>query len=135
MIFLKILLIVLAAILVSVLFFYALRTRGPWGSFWSFLLILTLAGIAAEAWLNPIGPVAFGMAWIPVLFVIVIFGLLLGAASPKAKKGKSHTLENNDGLTRQETTALALGAFFWLLVVVLLGIIVWSFVGGHPLQE
>ena len=72
MVFLEFILIALVAFLVGVLFYYVFKTTGPWGNLWSILLILFLAGIAADVWITPVGPDYQGVIWIPVLFVILI---------------------------------------------------------------
>ena len=132
MTFLEIFLTVLMAVLIAVLFYYVFKSPGPWNSFWTYLIILILSGLAAHAWLTPVGPVAFGIAWIPVFFAIVIVALLLGAASPTRER-RQPTGKHGE-LPEKEKTTLALGAFFWILLVFLLGVIIWSFVGGHPLS-
>ena len=71
MTFLEILFAIAAAILIGVLFYYVFKAAGPWGSFWTFLLILILAGLATAAWIQPFGPVIYDIVWVPILLVIL----------------------------------------------------------------
>lgn len=132
MAFLGILLTVFSAIIISVLFYYIFKTRGPWEDFWIFLLILTLVGLAAGKWLIKVGPVMWDVALVPTLLAIIIFALLLGAASPQRKSFPEEE-ELKQEKERKDRTAATFGALFWLFLVITLGIIIWSFVGGHPL--
>lgn len=130
--FLGILLTAFAAIIVSVLFYYVFKSTGPWESFWAFLLILVLAGLAAGLWITPVGPVMWGVAWVPTIMVIIIFALLLGAASPPREK-KAEQSGKYDEPAPRDRKAATIGALFWILLIFMLGVIIWRFMGGHPL--
>jgi len=131
MTFLGILVTVLAAIIVSVLFYYVFKSTGPWGNFWSFLLILVLAGLAAGSWIGSIGPLIWGLAWVPTIMAIIIFALLLGAASPPHEKREAAPQGSTEP-TPRDRKAATIGALFWLLLIFMLGLIIWRFIGGHP---
>jgi len=118
--FLAMLLIAIGALFIGVIFYYVFKTSGPWGSFWSFLLILILAGIAADAWITPVGPYYQGVAWFPVLFVILLFALLIAAATPPRRTRIEPEVEP------EEPAAIALGGFFWVLMIFLLIAAVWG---------
>jgi hypothetical protein len=64
------------------LFYSVFKSSGPWGSFWSFLLLLILAGIAANVWITPVGPYYQDVAWVPVMFVILLFAFLVASTTP-----------------------------------------------------
>jgi len=132
MTFLGILITVLSAIIISVLFYYVFKITGPWENFWIFLLILTLVGLAAGKWITPAGPVMWDFALVPTLLAIIIFALLLGAASPRRKSYTEQEVLKQEQ-TQKGRNAATIGALFWLFLVIILGIIIWSFVGGHPL--
>lgn len=121
--FLEIILTILLAAVIGVMFYYIFRYRGPWGTFWSFLLILILAGLAAEAWITPMGPVAWGVAWIPTIFVILLFALLLAAAAPPrpARRIREPVPE-----TEEEAAVIALSGFFWIFMIFLLVAVIWG---------
>ena len=123
MVFLEVLLTIFGALAIGALFYYVFRATGPWGTFWSFLLILVLAGLAAEAWIEPVGPVAWGVAWVPTLFVIIIFALILAAAAPpRDRRMETPPAEPSE----EETAAVAIGGFFWILLILLLFIAIWG---------
>lgn len=123
MTFLEILLTILIAVVIGILFYYIFRSRGPWGSFWSFLLILILAGLAAEAWIEPVGPVGWGVAWVPTIFVILLFALLLAAAAPPRPERR---ITEPVPDTEEEATVIALSGFFWIFMIFLLGVVIWG---------
>ena len=132
MAFLGVVLTIVAALIIGLIFYYALELTGPWGTFWSFLVVVTLAGLAAEAWFTPVGPVKWGIAWIPTLFVMFLIALLLAAATPVVRKSRK---EKDTGQVPSEKiqNQAALGGFFWLLLVILLSIILWGVIGEHSL--
>ena len=119
----EILLVIIGAVIVGVLFYYIFKTTGPWGTFWSFLLILILAGLAANAWVAPMGPMYGGISWIPTLFVMLLFALFLAAATPT--HGYPRAEVPKTGTSRGERAGIALSAFFWLLLFFLLIAAVW----------
>ena len=111
----EIILAIAAAIIIGLLFFYVFRVSGPWGSFWLFLLILILVGLSAEVWITPVGPVYQGFAWIPTLFVILIFAILLAAVSPPRRDVEVKEPERTD----MDRSVVALSAFFWIFILFL----------------
>ena len=122
-----ILLTILLALCVGSIFYYVFKSTGPWGTFWSFIIILILAGLAAEAWITPIGPVTWGVAWAPTLLAIIVISLLLAAASPPRDARKS-TGPTAEPANKEEAAAVAIGGFFWLLLFLLLGIALWGII-------
>jgi len=118
---LEISLIIIGAVLIGVVFYYVFKVSGPWGKLWSFLLILILAGIAAEAWITPVGPVIWDVAWIPTLVVIIGVALLLGALTGSGNK--KNTTRNNAMMDKEKNsgvktaTVAAFGIFFWVFVI------------------
>ncbi|MFO7978558.1 MAG: hypothetical protein R6U64_07845 [Bacteroidales bacterium] len=127
MLFWEILLVILAAFVIGSLFYYLLRLSGPWGSFWSFILILILAGLAAAAWISPVGPVYYDIAWFPVLFTILLFAILMAAATP-SRRERSRTTATQRSVEDTEggLAFVALSAFFWIFLLFLLIAAVWG---------
>jgi len=122
---LEIIITILAAVVVGVAFYYIFRARGPWGTLWSFLLILILVGLAAEGWINPVGPVYWGVAWIPTLFVIILFALLLSAAAPPLRRPR-RPLPEAEEEEMEEEGIIALSGFFWIFMIILFAVAVWG---------
>jgi hypothetical protein len=103
-----------------VVFFFSLvlGRRGPWvraggmnGLLWFFLVVF-LGAWAVGAWADPVGPLAWGVSWLPFLFGALVFALLLAAVPDRS--------------TRPVTAAgpeaeadVALGLFFWFLLLAL----------------
>jgi hypothetical protein len=124
---------ILLALTVGAIFHFVLKITGPWGSLWTFLLVLILVGVAAAIWIPPIGPYYLDIAWIPIVFVIFMFALLLAAATPtnrdKNRYQKQHTAEeaspypkkNSDGTDLATSTVV--GGFFWILLILMLIVI------------
>ncbi len=127
MLFLEILFTVLLAVVVGIFFYYVFKYTGPWGSFWTFLLILILAGLAAGRWIEPIGPVFYDVAWVPVLFVILLFALLLAAVTPAEPRERYVTPAEKQEIEREEAPVLALGVVFWVFFLFLLVVTVAGF--------
>jgi len=122
---LEIIITILAAVIVGVAFYYIFSTRGPWGTLWSFLLILILVGLAAEAWINPVGPVYWGVAWIPTLFVIILFALLLSAAASPLRRPRRPLTETEEE-EMEEEGVIALSGFFWIFMIILFAVAMWG---------
>lgn len=119
MTFAEILLIFLIALFVASLFFYGFRKRIPFGTFWIFLLLTFLAAWSARLWITPIGPVAWGIAWIPILFFVLVFGVILAAALWSANTARKTV--NDEGVKEAEEpkTGVGLNIFFWIVIIFL----------------
>jgi hypothetical protein len=105
------------ALLLSLFLVYGFRNRGPWGSVWTFWLILFLGIWAAALWVYPTGPMLYGVSWIPLLFVGFFFAILLLAAIPTRSSRQPGVDEEAYTQISSETRALSI--FFWLLVLIL----------------
>jgi Ca2+/Na+ antiporter len=127
MAFLEILVIALAAIIIGSLFFFVFKTAGPWGSFWIFILILILAGLAAAAWIRPFGPVYWNVSWVPVLFVIVLFSLFIAALTPTRRERDPVETEQVPEPQSEDAAMFTLSFFFWAFIVFLLAAVIWGF--------
>ncbi len=80
-------------------------------------LILFLATWAGGIWVEPFGPAAYGVVWLPFLLVGLIFAILLMAILPPLRRGgPPPPSEERDAA---KVSAAALGGFFWILLVVL----------------
>ncbi|MFW5821148.1 MAG: hypothetical protein ACOCWA_07655, partial [Bacteroidota bacterium] len=69
-------------LLITLAFTYFFRNKGPWGSFWTFFLIILLAVLAADLWIEPMGPYYRDVYWLPPVVIGILFALILAAASP-----------------------------------------------------
>ncbi|MFP4060042.1 MAG: hypothetical protein ACOCXD_00495 [Bacteroidota bacterium] len=116
---------IIGALLIGLIFYYVFKVSGPWGSLWTFLLVLILGGIAAALWVEPVGPVYYDVAWVPVFFVVLLFALILAAATPP-RRGRRVTTDTE----KEEIEAIGiagLGLFFWFLLLFFIIAIAWGF--------
>ncbi|HSH64706.1 MAG TPA: hypothetical protein VLB84_02680 [Bacteroidia bacterium] len=97
----------LLTLIISLIFSRPLR------ALWIFFIIVFMATWASQLWINPIGPVFWGVAWVPMLVASVFFWLLILALIPPFPKTQAGTEE-------KESASMVLGMFFWIMLVVLL---------------
>ena len=119
---------VLLALVVGSFFYYVFKYTGPWGSFWTFILVLIMAGVAASVWVEPFGPMIYNVAWMPVLFVILLFALLLAAVTPPRYRTKDPARDDLTDVSNKDVPVLVVSAVFWvflagLMIAILIGII------------
>ena len=87
-------------------------------------VLLFLAIWALSALLTPFGPVTWGVAFLPFLWVWLFIMLLLLAAAPPARPPVSRT---DPGEAEAESESVALGLFFWVLLIVLVVSLFWGY--------
>lgn len=105
------------ALLVGALFTYGFKTRTPW-VFWIFFMFLFLAALAGGFWLEPVGPVFYGVYWVPVFFFVLIIALIIAAATPvEGPRVPKEPVEPERRNPKVRGTAAAFGIFFWLLLL------------------
>ena len=63
----------------TVAFVGILKSRGPWGSAWSFFTINLLWLAAVSLWIPPAGPVWYGAPWIDLFVTGLLLSFLLSA--------------------------------------------------------
>jgi len=102
----------LIAFLLCLLFVALSPERRPFRFLFWFFLIIFLSGWAGQLWIFPFGPLVWGVAFLPLIFIAVIVALLIIAISPPMPPIKNDVPEN--------TSVFALGMFFWLLLVILI---------------
>lgn len=117
-----ILYLLIIAFLITLFFRFLLKVSGPWGSFWAFFIIILLAVIAADIWISPIGPHFEDLYWVPPIAAGLVIALLLAATTPSPKARSEMTAENKR--TKEEAVAVALGTFFWFLIIFLVVLII-----------
>lgn len=120
---------IVIAVLISAIFYYGFSARGPWGSFWTFFLVLLLIVWAASLWTRPVGPVYWGVAWIPLFFIGLIFALLLAAIPTYDTTPEEEAIIDQEILAEEPelarrreaeaSSAAAVGWFFWLFIAIL----------------
>jgi hypothetical protein len=102
----------LIALLLTFIFSGSYRHRGPFRGLLIFFLILFLAAWSSQIWINPIGPLGWGVSWVPLIFVSLFVSLILvAAAGPVDRKTSNAEIDSS---------IAAVGAFFWFLILILL---------------
>jgi hypothetical protein len=106
------------ALLIALIISPAYRGRGnaAIGSLVVFFFILFMAGVASQFWIIPFGPVLWGIAWLPLLFIILIFAFLFAAPSPYQRS----TTRTGEKAEEISTAGEAISIFIWLLLSLLL---------------
>jgi hypothetical protein len=111
----------------SVLIF---KRKGPWGTLWTFFLLVFLALWAVSIYFRNIGPVYWGVAWLPLLFSAIILAALLISIVPDANHLRDDSFKDADRdkfASVEKIRALSgprSGSMFWLVVVILIVAIV-----------
>jgi hypothetical protein len=108
--------IVAIALLLTALFAGGLRRAGPWEGWWWFFLVVLLGGWVAALWAEPVGPPMWGVAWLPILWLALLFALLLAAAAPPRPPAGTPPPRSEDEAAAA-TAMVALSGFFWVLVI------------------
>ena len=121
MVFGEVVLAFAIGLILAMIFAYGFGRTGPWGGFLWFFLVVFLTAWAVGVWVEPVGPVLWGAAWVPILFGALFVALLVAAIPPAPPR--------TGGVAPAETpeTAAAVGLFFWLLLVVLIIAIVFAY--------
>lgn len=123
---------ILATVLTAI-FAFGFRTRGPWGTMWTFFLMLILAMWSMLMWVPPIGPLWYGVAWIDLFIVGFLLALLLAAATPSANRYRESSSKEDFAGREQikdgtEAAAVVVGGFFWTLLLLFTVLIIVGFV-------
>ena|ERR1035437_2807489 len=80
-----------------------------------FFLILFMATLAGHYWVVPFGPILWGVAWLPLIFIGIISALLFVAPSPRTK------IRAVDAKAEEADLAVTgISIFIWVLFIVFL---------------
>ena len=86
-------------------------------------LLLFLLIWAGGAWIGPFGPLVWASAWLPFLLVGLILGLvILAVAEPRDRRRRPTAREAREPTDEERLAGAAMvyGAFFWILMLLLL---------------
>jgi hypothetical protein len=116
----------LIALVLTITSVFFLGKRGPWGSIWTFFLVLFLTLWTVSIYVAPIGPVYWGVAWIPVVLAGIIVTALLIAAMPHNEKGYNEREVDVAGVRNEPDRSSTHGAgkFFWVLIILFVAAII-----------
>jgi hypothetical protein len=99
--------------LISIVF----STRGPWGSFLWFFLVVSLFAWAGGVWLVPFGPRWWGIGWLPIIFMGFLVSMLLTAASPRIPRKRRNSQEET---IAEVESKVVIDTIFWVMIICLL---------------
>lgn len=125
--------IILLSLMLTFIFVFGLKSKGPWGSAWSFFLIVILSLSTVSLWVPPAGPIWLGAAWIDLLITGLLVSFFMSAVTPlkypKHSGAKNEIFSDSDLYHESEHSKiddesgnrdiLKLGGVFWMLLVVL----------------
>lgn len=118
---------ILIAALITAIFYYGFNVKGPWGSFWTFFILLFFMVWAASVWVRPTGPEFWGVAWFPLIFIGLLFALLL-AAMPSHENRHGNRKEKSNKKDKRLKTAFV-GWIFWAFLTVLIISLILGYLG------
>src|SRR5438045_665318 len=105
------------ALFIALLFAPGYR-KGNYTPLVIFFFVLFLAGVASQYWVTPFGPVWYGIAWMPTLFIILIFTLLFAAPSPYERNNISKASNEEKHISSAAEASISI--YIWLLFTILL---------------
>lgn len=119
------------AFVLSIIFGAAFRWERPgrpglWPSMFFLFVIIFLVTWAIGGWVTPVGPSMSGIYWLSFLIVGVIVALILAAAIPPRRRPRNIEEAKRQAESASETQAM-LGAFFWILFIAMIIILIWRY--------
>lgn len=116
----------LIALLITAIAALIFRRRGPWGTVWTFFLFLFLALWTVSIYIRNVGPLYWGIAWLPLLLAALVLAFLLLSAFPDVNQWRDESLR--DSQTSKITPAENIGdvsqprtgGLFWFMIIILI---------------
>lgn len=124
MFFKHLFLAVLISLLLTGVFIFGFRKRGPWNSFLIFFVVVALGAWAGGIWFPEVGPPIWGVHWLPFFIVGLIVSLLLVVSMPSTPRDTTVQLVKSGEREPETKKRLVLGVYFWLMVFVLVVLII-----------
>jgi hypothetical protein len=112
------LIILVISFVLSFLFVIALSSRGPWGNFWTFFLVLLLGLMATSFWITPVGPVFEGIRWASLLIAGFLLALMLAMAGVTEPKKRKRNAITGKIIKAEPESNYKTSVFIWVLIVV-----------------
>jgi hypothetical protein len=105
------------AVTLLVMFIVNLFSKRPLRGLWVLALIVFLAVWGSQLWIQPVGPVAWGIAWLPMFVIAAVFWfLIVMLIPPLPEKVQKVDDERGPGI-------IAIGLAFWIILVLLVIVI------------
>lgn len=110
-----------AALLISsfltIISVFLLRKKGPWGSAWTFFLVVFLTLWAVSIYLAPVGPTYQGVAWAPLIIAGILLTFLLLASMPGANEWRDESIKSEH--PSKKVSQGKAGRLFWIFIFLL----------------
>ena len=130
----ELIIVFFSTFLFSLIFVFAFRNKGPWGSFWNFSVVNFLAVWAILSWINP--DYLDNNAVVIILPVSLLITLILAASAPfPEKSSKVETLEKHQVVElnpemKNKKLLTRYNVYFWIMLVLLSVIILIRYLFG-----
>jgi len=112
------------ALFLGAVFIIAFRTKGPGENMFLFLFILFLFIWAGGIWIYPVGPLLWGVHWVPFLFVaIFLFFFLALVRTPPPRESTVELINEREREAERKAAVTAISVFLWILAAALLVVI------------
>jgi hypothetical protein len=108
----------LISLLLTLISVFLFRRKGPWGSAWTFFLVVFLTLWVVSIYIAPIGPIYIGIAWAPLIIAGILLTILLIASMPTANDWRDESIKSTSE-TKKESLQRPVSRFFWVLIVLL----------------
>jgi hypothetical protein len=119
----------LLTVLFTVVFTLGFLRRDVRSSVLAFFVIVFLSAWAASLWLGAIGPIIFGMYWVPTVFVALVVAAVLAWRHVLRERQR----DGPAAAARQERAhELAFNLVFWLTAAGLIALIILGYLFGGP---
>jgi hypothetical protein len=132
MFWIDLLLALIVGVVLTLVFVFVVRRRGPWESTLLFFILVFLGAWAGGLWLKPVGPPYNGFYFINYIVAGLILAVLIAAAGPASKKEsrKKIELKTQDELMKEKNQReiKRIDLLLSVLIVFLLLIILLSYV-------
>jgi amino acid transporter len=109
--------------------------KGPWGTAWTFFLILFLSLWIVSIYIRSVGPVYLGIAWVPIIIAGILLAVLLAAAIPDTNRDQSLRDTQSSKVSQadeQDVRNTSVGRFFWILILLMITAIIIGMMNPQP---
>jgi hypothetical protein len=127
---------ILLALLFATLLVFVFKRKGPGpiGGFLFLVLIIFMFTWASGSWMQPVGPIIWGIHWLGYLAVALMIMLLLGTLLPPFRRENQRITEQDLDIIAGDRKAnanlgIAFGIFFWLMMISLFVLVIIKLVG------
>lgn len=108
----------IVSVILTAVFVWGFRRKGPWASILAFFIVVFLSSWAGGMWISPFGPTVQNIQWLPFAMVGLITALFLAAAVPNWST-RVRTEVGAQPERRRPPVAL-LSAYYWVAIILLI---------------